>query len=46
MADEPIVVPYVGTWIEIFTSFRKKESANVVPYVGTWIEIIQCTGYA
>ena len=35
-----LVVPYVGTWIEMR---RKAQSAlrlyTVVPYVGTWIEM-------
>ena len=33
------VVPYVGTWIEIYKERRYKDSPTVVPYVGTWIEI-------
>ena len=33
------VVPYVGTWIEIYTNTKIQASASVVPYVGTWIEI-------
>ena len=35
-----IVVPYVGTWIEIALSCSGWVSAAVVPYVGTWIEIL------
>ena len=35
-----IVVPYVGTWIEIEDiNFSLITDADVVPYVGTWIEI-------
>mgnify|MGYP005761234165 CR=1 FL=1 len=33
------VVPYVGTWIEIFIAFLGHYFSEVVPYVGTWIEI-------
>ena len=34
------VVPYVGTWIEIFFGFLACLSIpDVVPYVGTWIEM-------
>ena len=33
------VVPYVGTWIEIFKRRDKTMKVLVVPYVGTWIEI-------
>ena len=34
-----MVVPYVGTWIEISRKFAKDAFTIVVPYVGTWIEI-------
>ena len=34
-----LVVPYVGTWIEIIPVFDSVLMASVVPYVGTWIEI-------
>ncbi len=34
-----VVVPYVGTWIEIVPKERINKSELVVPYVGTWIEI-------
>ena len=33
------VVPYVGTWIEIFAFINYHLYFSVVPYVGTWIEI-------
>ena len=33
------VVPYVGTWIEIFTLKYLYRRCRVVPYVGTWIEM-------
>ena len=33
------VVPYVGTWIEIWKRLLKRKGRSVVPYVGTWIEI-------
>ena len=33
------VVPYVGTWIEIRTSWMALQNSMVVPYVGTWIEM-------
>ena len=33
------VVPYVGTWIEMFWYCGRCYSTIVVPYVGTWIEI-------
>ena len=33
------VVPYVGTWIEIFDADPNARMLSVVPYVGTWIEI-------
>ena len=38
MKDLP-VVPYVGTWIEIYLCQNSDDEAGVVPYVGTWIEI-------
>ena len=34
-----IVVPYVGTWIEIDPTLLLAVLASVVPYVGTWIEM-------
>ena len=34
-----LVVPYVGTWIEINFIRRRFKVSIVVPYVGTWIEI-------
>ena len=35
-----VVVPYVGTWIEILSTCHHSVSVlSVVPYVGTWIEI-------
>ena len=34
-----MVVPYVGTWIEIWIFTSKIMLPGVVPYVGTWIEI-------
>ena len=34
----PIVVPYIGTWIETQGSFKAYWGDNVVPYIGTWIE--------
>ena len=33
------VVPYVGTWIEMYLCQNSDDEAGVVPYVGTWIEI-------
>ena len=36
---EDIVVPYVGTWIEIDLNVLQSYGCPVVPYVGTWIEI-------
>ena len=33
------VVPYVGTWIEMYWPSHRSSVAEVVPYVGTWIEI-------
>ena len=35
-----LVVPYVGTWIEIFWPSFMPFRGKVVPYVGTWIEIL------
>ena len=35
-----IVVPYVGTWIEICSYLLALVGFCVVPYVGTWIEIL------
>ena len=34
-----IVVPLVGTWIEIGYAYVDQIRFNVVPLVGTWIEI-------
>ena len=34
-----LVVPYVGTWIEIGINWLINCTITVVPYVGTWIEI-------
>ena len=34
-----LVVPYVGTWIEIGMMCPANDTVAVVPYVGTWIEI-------
>ena len=34
-----MVVPLVGTWIEIYSMMRTMLSSEVVPLVGTWIEI-------
>ena len=34
-----IVVPYVGTWIEMICLLLLKLLSMVVPYVGTWIEM-------
>ena len=33
------VVPYVGTWIEIYLVCPATITPSVVPYVGTWIEM-------
>ena len=35
-----MVVPYVGTWIEIMSWQKYMSCTGVVPYVGTWIEIL------
>ena len=35
------VVPYVGTWIEIYHLTEITSVDVVVPYVGTWIEILE-----
>ena len=32
------VAPYVGAWIETFSSFLREEEGMVAPYVGAWIE--------
>ena len=40
MNVEGLVVPYVGTWIEIFLAQRVKYCKRVVPYVGTRIEMV------
>ena len=37
--DPVIVVPLVGTWIEIAIICILKPHTGVVPLVGTWIEI-------
>ena len=34
-----LVVPYVGTWIEMREEMKSMSLHPVVPYVGTWIEI-------
>ncbi len=34
-----MVVPHVGTWIEIVFGMTEMEVLKVVPHVGTWIEI-------
>ena len=34
----PLVVPYIGTWIETIGAGRRQKRAIVVPYIGTWIE--------
>ena len=34
-----MVVPLVGTWIEIICAVSAEISGLVVPLVGTWIEI-------
>jgi len=34
-----MVVPHVGTWIEIELGFGDGSVLLVVPHVGTWIEI-------
>ena len=39
-----LVVPYVGTWIEILYNRSTPRMGWVVPYVGTWIEIC-CARY-
>ena len=38
--DPVIVVPLVGTWIEIAIICILKPHTGVVPLVGTWIEIV------
>ena len=37
---QAVVVPLVGTWIEIVRTALISNSQNVVPLVGTWIEIL------
>ena len=39
MSYQNQVVPYVGTWIEIFEKMELFQEKKVVPYVGTWIEM-------
>ena len=39
------VVPYVGTWIEIFKFSFQKPKNLVVPYVGTWIEMLMMISF-
>ena len=34
----PVVVPYIGTWIETAYIRARKDEILVVPYIGTWIE--------
>ena len=34
----PIVVPYIGTWIETEKGRQAATPTRVVPYIGTWIE--------
>ena len=34
-----LVVPYVGTWIEMPIACYSLTGIQVVPYVGTWIEM-------
>ena len=41
-----MVVPYVGTWIEIDTENPKSWMYAVVPYVGTWIEIARYSAFS
>ena len=36
-----LVVPYVGTWIEMSMFDRIISESYVVPYVGTWIEMLE-----
>ena len=35
-----MVVPHVGTWIEILGGGERRECVLVVPHVGTWIEMV------
>ncbi len=35
-----LVVPFVGTWIEIQEAIDDADYDVVVPFVGTWIEIV------
>ena len=39
-----LVVPYVGTWIEMVIRMIIHRRLRVVPYVGTWIEIVTSFG--
>ena len=41
-----MVVPYVGTWIEIGFEVQELNDKLVVPYVGTWIEICSSDSFA
>ncbi len=34
-----MVVPHVGTWIEMIVIYTYEYTSMVVPHVGTWIEI-------
>ena len=38
MRINPIVVPYIGTWIETEERKKAQQQLDVVPYIGTWIE--------
>ena len=33
-----VVAPYVGAWIETFSTAQQKRIKRVAPYVGAWIE--------
>ena len=33
------VAPFVGVWIEIWKSYKKRTKRRVAPFVGVWIEI-------
>ena len=35
------VAPFVGVWIEIYTTYSKQEALKVAPFVGVWIEIYE-----
>ena len=37
------VAPFVGVWIEIWKSYKKRTKRRVAPFVGVWIEIIYCS---